>query len=57
MIRKISELEHYALQIKEERDKSLLDKFSSNLILKVHNAKYYFNREMVYRMKKVKVDH
>lgn len=57
MIQKINEWEHYALQLKEERDKSLLEKFSANLILKMHHAEYHFNREMVYKMKKTKEDH
>lgn len=57
MIQKINEWEHYALKLKEERDKSLLEKFSANLILKMHHAEYHFNREMVYKMKKTKEDH
>ena len=52
VIQKINELEQTALQLKEERDKSLLEKFSANLILKMHHAEYYFNRDMVYKMKK-----
>ena len=52
VIRKINELEQHALQLKEERDKSLLEKFSAKLILKMHHAEYYFNRDMVYKMKK-----
>ncbi len=52
VIQKINELEQIALQLKEERDKSLLEKFSANLILKMHHAEYHFNRDMVYKMKK-----
>ena len=52
MIQKINELEKHALRLKEERDKSLLEKFSANLILKMHHAEYHFNRDMVYKMKK-----
>ena len=57
VIQKINALEQYALQLKEERDKSLLEKFSANLILKMHHAEYHFNRDMVYKLKKTKVDH
>ena len=57
MIQKINALEQRALQLKEERDKSLLEKFSANLILKMHHAEYHFNRDMVYKLKKTKVDH
>lgn len=56
VIRKINELEQYALQLKEERDKSLLEKFSANLILKMHRAEYFFNRDMVYKMKNTKAN-
>jgi len=52
VIQKINELEQYALRLKEERDKSLLKKFSANLILEMHRAEYHFNRDMVYKMKK-----
>ena len=57
VIQKINALEQHALQLKEERDKSLLEKFSANLILKMHHAEYHFNRDMVYKLKKTKVDH
>ena len=56
VIRKINELEQYALQLKEERDKSLLEKFSANLILKMHREEYFFNRDMVYKMKNTKAN-
>ena len=56
VVKKINELELKALQIKEERDMSLLDQFSAKLILKMHRAEYQFNREMVYKMKKSKLD-
>ena len=54
VIQKINALEQHALQLKEERDKSLLEKFSANLILKMHHAEYHFNRDMVYKLKKNK---
>lgn len=57
VIQKINALEQHALQLKEERDKSLLEKFSANLILKMHHAEYHFNRDMIYKLKKTKVDH
>ena len=57
VIQKINALEQHALQLKEERDKSLLEKFSANLILKMHHAEYHFNRDMVYKLKKTKADH
>ena len=56
VIQKINALEQYALQLKEERDKSLPRNFSANLILKMHHAES-FNRDMVYKLKKTKVDH
>lgn len=56
VIHKINELEQYALQLKEERDKSLLEKFSANLILKMHRAEYLFNRDMVYKMKNTRAN-
>jgi hypothetical protein len=52
MIKKINASEQHALQLKEERDKSLLEIFSAIKILKMHHAEYRFNREMVYKMKK-----
>ena len=54
VIQKINENERYALKLKVERDKSLLEIFSANLILKMHHAEYHFNREMVYKMRKRK---
>ena len=57
VIQKINEMERYALELKGERDKSLLEKFSANVILKMHHAEYHFNREMVYKMKKTKDHH
>ena len=56
MIKKINALEHRALELKEERDKLLLDEFSAIKILKMHHAEYRFNREMVYKMKKKQND-
>jgi hypothetical protein len=56
MIKKINALEQHALQLKVERDKSLLEKFSAVKILKMHNAEYHFNREMVYKMRKKQED-
>ena len=56
VVKKINLLELKALQIKEERDMSLLDQFSAKLILKMHRAEYHFNREMVYKMKKSKME-
>ena len=56
MIKKNNALEHRALELKEERDKLLLDKFSAIKILKMHHAEYHFNREMVYKMKKKQND-
>ena len=56
MIKKNNALEHRALELKEERDKLLLDKFSAIKILKMHHAEYRFNREMVYKMKKKQND-
>ena len=56
MIKKINALEYRALELKEERDKLLLDKFSAIKILKMHHAEYHFNREMVYKMKKKQND-
>lgn len=52
IIHKINELEHDGLNLKEERDKLLLEKFSAQKILKMHHAEYHFNREMLYKMKK-----
>ncbi|MBH45466.1 MAG: hypothetical protein CMC93_02480 [Flavobacteriaceae bacterium] len=52
IIEKINNLEHYALKLKQERDKLLLNKFDAQKILKMHHAEYHFNREMVYKMKK-----
>ena len=52
VIQKINELEHLALELKAERDKELIKKFSAHKILKMHHAEYYFNREMLYKMKK-----
>lgn len=57
VIQKINEMERYALELKVERDKSLLEKFSANVILKMHHAEYHFNREMVYKMRKTKDHH
>ena len=54
IIHKINELEHDGLNLKEERDKLLLEKFSAQKILKMHHAEYHFNREMLYKMKKKK---
>lgn len=54
IIHKINELEHDGLNLKEERDKLLLEKFSAQKILKMHRAEYHFNREMLYKMKKKK---
>lgn len=54
VIQKINEIERYAIELKGERDKSLLEKFSANLILKMHHVEYHFNREMVYKMRKTK---
>jgi hypothetical protein len=56
MIKKINALEQHALQLKVERDKSLLEKFSAVKILKMHHAEYHFNREMVYKMRKKQED-
>lgn len=56
VVKKINKLEVKALQIKEERDMALLKQFSAKLILKIHRAEYQFNREMVYKMKKSKLD-
>lgn len=56
MIKKINGLEQRALQLKVERDKSLLEKFSAIKILKMHQAEYHFNREMVYKMRKKQED-
>lgn len=56
MIKKINALEQRALQLKVERDKSLLEKFSAIKILKMHQAEYHFNREMVYKMRKKQED-
>ena len=55
IIYKINELEHDGLNIKEERDKLLLEKFSAQKILKMHHAEYHFNKEMLYKIKKKKV--
>lgn len=52
MIEKINASEQHALQLKEERDKSLLEVFSAIKILKMYHAEYRFNREMVYKMTK-----
>ena len=57
LIQKINELEHYAIELRGERDKSLLEKFSAKVILKMHHAEYHFNREMVYKMRKTKDHH
>ena len=57
IIHKINELEHDGLNLKEERDKLLLEKFSAQKILKMHHAEYHFNREMLYKMKKKKEAH
>ena len=54
IIHKINELEHDGLNLKEERDKLLLEKFSAQKILKMHHAEYHFNREMLYKIKKKK---
>ena len=54
IIHKINELEHDGLNLKEERDKLLLENFSAQKILKMHHAEYNFNREMLYKMKKKK---
>jgi hypothetical protein len=54
IIHKINELEHDGLNLKEERDKLLLENFSAQKILKMHHAEYHFNREMLYKMKKKK---
>lgn len=51
LIKKINELEHLAIQLEEERDELLLEKFSPNKILKMHFAEYHFNRDMIYKMK------
>ena len=56
VVKKINELELKALKIKEERDMALLEKFSGKMILKIHRAEYQFNREMIYKMKKSKVE-
>lgn len=55
IIYKINELEHDGLNIKEERDKLLIEKFSAQKILKMHHAEYHFNKEMLYKIKKKKV--
>ena len=57
VIQKINEIERYALELKGERDKSLLENFSANVILKMHHAEYHFNREMVYKMRRTKGHH
>ena len=54
IIHKINGLEHDGLNLKVERDKLLLEKFSAQKILKMYNAEYHFNREMLYKMKKKK---
>jgi hypothetical protein len=51
LIKKINELEHLAIQLEEERDELLLEKFSPNKILKMHSAEFHFNRDMIYKMK------
>ena len=54
IIHKINGLEHDGLNLKVERDKLLLEKFSAQKILKMYHAEYHFNREMLYKMKKKK---
>lgn len=54
IIKKINELESHAIKLRMERDKHLLEKFSAQMILKMHQAEYRFNREMVYKIKKDK---
>ncbi len=54
IIHKINGLEHDGLNLKVERDKLLLKKFSAQKILKMYHAEYHFNREMLYKMKKKK---
>ena len=55
VLREVYKIEHLAVNFEEERDKALLINIPAKKILKIHHAEYHFNREMVYKRKKLAV--
>ena len=55
VLKEVYKIEHLAVNFEEERDKVLLINIPPKKILKIHHAEYHFNREMVYKRKKLAV--
>ena len=55
VLKEVYKIEHLAVNFEEERDKALLINIPPKKILKIHHAEYHFNREMVYKRKKLAV--
>ena len=55
VLKEVYKIEHLAVDYEEERDKALLINLPPKKILKIHHAEYHFNREMVYKRKKLAV--